>query len=119
MARSGFYAWRQRQQNPGRRAPRENAVLTAQVLAVFERHRRFYGSGVAPGNLSTVNESPHPARLGRGRHHEMNLHTPEQIIRQLKTADQLSAQGKTVSDVCVSWKSPSPLTTAGASSTAA
>jgi hypothetical protein len=27
-------------------------------------------------------------------------HTPEQIIRKLKTADQLIAQGKTVSDVC-------------------
>jgi putative transposase len=27
-------------------------------------------------------------------------HTPEQIIRKLKTADQLIAQSKTVSDVC-------------------
>jgi hypothetical protein len=27
---------------------------------------------VAPGNQSTVNESPHPARLGRGLHHETN-----------------------------------------------
>jgi len=27
-------------------------------------------------------------------------HTPEQIIRQLKTAEQLIAQGKTVADVC-------------------
>jgi len=27
-------------------------------------------------------------------------HTPEQIIRKLKTAEQLIAQGKTVSDVC-------------------
>ncbi len=27
-------------------------------------------------------------------------HTPEQIIRKLKTADQRIAQGKTVSDVC-------------------
>jgi putative transposase len=27
-------------------------------------------------------------------------HTPEQIIRKLKTADQLIAQGKTVADVC-------------------
>ena len=30
---------------------------------------------VAPGSRSTVNESPHPARLGRGRHHETNRHT--------------------------------------------
>ena len=43
VARSGFYAWRQRQQNPGPRA-RENAVITAQVQAVFERHRGFYGA---------------------------------------------------------------------------
>jgi len=28
------------------------------------------GGDVAPGNRSTVNESPHPARLGRGLHHE-------------------------------------------------
>lgn len=27
-------------------------------------------------------------------------HTPEQIIRKLKTAEQLIAQGKTVADVC-------------------
>ena len=43
VARSGFYAWRQRQQNPGHRA-RANAVLSAQVQAVFERHRGFYGA---------------------------------------------------------------------------
>jgi len=43
VARSGFYAWRQRQLNPGPRA-RENAVLTAQVQTVFERHRGFYGA---------------------------------------------------------------------------
>jgi len=27
-------------------------------------------------------------------------HTPEKIIRKLKTAEQLLAQGKTVADVC-------------------
>jgi putative transposase len=43
VARSGFYAWRQRQQKPSPRA-RENAVITAQVQAVFERHRGFYGA---------------------------------------------------------------------------
>ena len=43
MARSGFYAWRQRQQDPGPRA-RENAALTAQVQTVFGRHRGFYGA---------------------------------------------------------------------------
>ncbi|MCP9877888.1 IS3 family transposase [Cyanobium sp. A2C-AMD] len=43
VARSGFYAWRQRQHNPGPRA-RENAALTAQVQTAFERHRGFYGA---------------------------------------------------------------------------
>jgi transposase InsO family protein len=43
VARSGFYAWRQRQLNPGPRA-RENAALTAQVQTVFGRHRGFYGA---------------------------------------------------------------------------
>jgi hypothetical protein len=38
-------------------------------------------------------------------------HTPEQIIRKLKTAEQLIIQGKTVAD--------RPPTTAGGSSTAA
>ena len=40
VARSGFYAWRQRQQNPGRRA-RENAAITTDVAAMFEQHRGF------------------------------------------------------------------------------
>ena len=43
MARSGFYAWRQRQHNPGPRA-RENKAITAQVQAVSDRHRGFYGA---------------------------------------------------------------------------
>jgi transposase InsO family protein len=43
VARSGFYAWRQRQQNPGRRAL-ENVALTAAVQAAFEQHRGFYGA---------------------------------------------------------------------------
>ena len=43
VARSGFYSWRQRQHNPGRRAL-ENAALTAQVQAVFEQHRGFIRS---------------------------------------------------------------------------
>ncbi len=36
-------SWLLRQQNPGCRA-RENAVLTAKVKAVFERHRGYYGA---------------------------------------------------------------------------
>jgi transposase-like protein len=34
LVRSGFYAWRQKLQNPGCRAP-ENAALTTQVQAAF------------------------------------------------------------------------------------
>ena len=43
VARSGFYAWRQRQEAPGKRAA-ENAVITAEIKAVFQEHRSFYGS---------------------------------------------------------------------------
>jgi transposase InsO family protein len=43
VARSGFYAWRQRQHNPGPRA-QENEAITTQVQAVFDRHRGFYGA---------------------------------------------------------------------------
>ncbi|MGB8167380.1 MAG: IS3 family transposase [Chthoniobacteraceae bacterium] len=43
VTRSGFYAWRQRQEAPGKRAA-ENALITAEIQAVFEQHRGFYGS---------------------------------------------------------------------------
>ncbi|MBM5817686.1 MAG: IS3 family transposase [Cyanobacteria bacterium K_Offshore_surface_m2_239] len=43
VARSGFYAWRQRHQAPGKRAA-ENARLTAKIEAVFQEHRGYYGS---------------------------------------------------------------------------
>ena len=35
-------------------------------------------------------------------------HTAEQIIRKLKTAEQLIAQGKTVADVCCAIKVTQP-----------
>jgi transposase InsO family protein len=60
VARSGFYAWRQRQHNPGPRA-QENEAITAQVQAVFERHRGFYG---AP----RVHQEIRSAGLKVGRH---------------------------------------------------
>jgi transposase InsO family protein len=60
VARSGFYAWRQRRLNPGRRA-REDMAITAQVQAVFERHRGFYG---AP----RVHQELRAAGLKVGRH---------------------------------------------------
>ncbi len=43
VARSGYYAWRQRQEAPGKRVA-ENSVITAEIAAVFEQHRGFYGS---------------------------------------------------------------------------
>ncbi|MEA5398443.1 IS3 family transposase [Synechococcus sp. BA-124 BA4] len=43
VARSGYNTWRQRQEAPGKRAA-ENAVITAEIVAVFEQHRGFYGS---------------------------------------------------------------------------
>jgi len=60
VARSGFYAWLQRQHNPGPRA-QENAAITAQLQAVFERHRGFYG---AP----RVHQELRAAGLKVGRH---------------------------------------------------
>jgi putative transposase len=60
VARSGFYAWRQRQQKPGPRAL-ESAAITVQVQTVFERHRGFYG---AP----RVHQELRAAGLKVGRH---------------------------------------------------
>lgn len=45
-------------------------------------------------------------------------HTPEQIIRKLRTAEQLLNQGQTVADVCRALEVPHRRTTAGSSSTA-
>jgi putative transposase len=43
VARSGYYTWRQQQEAPGKRAD-ENAQLTAEIEAVFQEQRGFYGS---------------------------------------------------------------------------
>ena len=43
-------------------------------------------------------------------------HIPEQIIRKLKMADQLRAQGKTVADVCRVLEVAQPTSTVGVSS---
>ena len=65
VARSGFYAWRQRHLKPGRRA-RENEALTGQVRTVFDRHRGFYG---AP----RVHQELRSAGLKVGRHRVARL----------------------------------------------
>jgi putative transposase len=40
VASSVFYAWRQRQAAPGKWAA-QNALITAEIQAVFEQHRGF------------------------------------------------------------------------------
>jgi len=47
-----------------------------------------------------MSEISHLARLGRGLTKKRICHTPEQLIRKPKIAEQLLAQGKTVADVC-------------------
>ena len=52
------------------------------------------------GNQYRVNENSQPARLGLGLTMKRTRHTPEgQIIRKLKTVDQLIVKGRTVADV--------------------
>ncbi len=47
-----------------------------------------------------MNESPHPARLGRGLDHETHQAHGGADHPQAETAEQLIAQGKTVVEVC-------------------
>ena len=65
VARSGYYAWRQRQEAPGKRAA-ENAVITAEIQAVFQEHRGFYGS---PRIHQELRAAGHPV----GRHRVARL----------------------------------------------
>ena len=65
VARSGYYAWRQRQEAPGKRAA-ENAVITAEIQAVFHEHRGFYGS---PRIHQELRAAGHPV----GRHRVARL----------------------------------------------
>jgi len=45
--------------------------------------------------------APLPARPGQEKPHETHKrHTSEQIIRKLRTAEQLPNQGQTLADVC-------------------
>jgi hypothetical protein len=46
-------------------------------------------------------------------------HTPEQIIRKLREADRLLAEGAEIADVAGTWRCLSRPTTAGGISTAA
>ncbi|MCP9850756.1 transposase [Cyanobium sp. Morenito 9A2] len=64
VARSGFYAWRQRQQNPGPRA-QENAAITTEVATVFEQHRGFYGAPRIHQELRATGRLVGPHRVAR------------------------------------------------------
>ena len=55
---------------------------------------------VAPEGRSTVNQSPHQDRMGWDYTMKLIHHTAEQIIRKLKTSEQLIAQCKAVGDIC-------------------
>jgi putative transposase len=61
MALTGFYAWRKRHEAPGKRAA-ANARLTAEITAVFQQHRGFYG---APRIHQELRAAGHP--VGRYR----------------------------------------------------
>ena len=65
VARSGFYAWRQRQEAPGKRAT-ENALLTAEIEALFQVHRGFSGS-------PRIHQELEAAGLRVGRHRVARL----------------------------------------------
>ena len=43
VARSGYYAWVERQKNPGKRE-KENAELTARIKIIFHDQKNYYGS---------------------------------------------------------------------------
>ena len=43
VSRSGYYAWRKRQAQPGPRA-RQNAVLLAHIGSIHQEHLQRYGS---------------------------------------------------------------------------
>ena len=49
---------------------------------------------------------------------KVKRHSPEQIIRKLRTAEQLLNQGQAVADVCRAWRYHLRPTTAGSSFTA-
>jgi putative transposase len=64
VARSGYYAWRQRQEAPGKRAA-ENTRLTAEIQAVFGEHRGFYGSPRIHQELRAAGHSVGRHRVAR------------------------------------------------------
>jgi hypothetical protein len=91
--------------NPRRRVECTRRLNQPAKLTVRELHV----SDVDSGNRSRVNESPHPARLGRGLDHKTHqTHSradhPQALARRASakqwTAEQLIGQGKTVADVC-------------------
>ncbi|MCT4366024.1 MULTISPECIES: IS3 family transposase [unclassified Synechococcus] len=90
LARSGYYAWRQRQENPGSRA-REDAVITAEIQEVFQQHRGFYGSPRVHQELAAAGRQV-------GRHRVARLMRRAQL--QAKTRKAFRPCRKASSSVC-------------------
>ena len=66
MTRSGYYAWKRRQQLPPRQREADNAVITAEIQAVFQKRRGFYGS-------PRIHQELRAAGLPIGRHRVARL----------------------------------------------
>ncbi|NQV11111.1 MAG: IS3 family transposase [Cyanobacteria bacterium] len=77
VARSGYYAWRQRQEAPGKRAA-ENGVNTAEIQAVLREHRGFYGS---PRIHQELRAAGHPV----GRHRVARLMQRAELLEWWRT----------------------------------
>ena len=87
MARSGYYAWRQRQEAPGQRAA-ENARLIAEIQAVFGEHRGFYGS---PRIHQELRAASHPV----GRHRVARLMQRAQLRARTRKPFRPCARART------------------------
>ncbi len=108
VALSGFYAWRQRQQNPGRRA-RENAVLSDQVQAVFERYRGFYG---APRIHQELRAADHKVRRHRVARLMRNAALKAQTRGRFRTCQNMGNRAAAWPRTCCSKSSAQPILTA-------
>ena len=76
VSRSGYYAWRKRQDQPGARS-RQNAVLLTHIRCVHQEHQERYGS---PRIFQTLRQRG--LRCGRNR------------IARLMRLEGLRAKGK-------------------------
>jgi putative transposase len=66
VTRSGYYAWKHRQQAPPGKRQTDNALITAEIQAMFQEHRGFYGS-------PRIHQELRSAGLPIGRHRVARL----------------------------------------------